>query len=219
MKSIVIIPAYNEEQQIRRTVDEVRAAGSWDIAVVDDGSSDMTALAARQSGAIVLTHAVNRGQGAAIRTGMLFASRHDYEAAVFFDADGQMSAGEIAPMFVKLFEGYDVVLGSRNLGRAVDMPLARRAVKSLALVFTRLTTGLKVTDTHIGFQAWQIAAWSKISLNQDRMAHASELLSEIAHNRLKYCEIPVTIHYTEYSKQKGQKLSGIFSILWDLLIK
>jgi len=150
---------------------------------------------------------------------MLFASRRGYEAAVFFDADGQMSAGEIAPMFAKLFDGYDVVLGSRNLGRAVDMPLARQLIKSLALIFTRLTTGLKVTDTHIGFQAWQMAAWSKIRLRQDRMAHASELLSEIARNKLKYCEMPVTIHYTEYSKQKGQKLSGIFSILWDLLIK
>ena len=219
MKSIVIIPAYNEEKQIRRTVDEVRSAGYWDVAVVDDGSADMTALAARQAGAIVLTHAINRGQGAAIRTGMLFASRRGYEAAVFFDADGQMSAGEIAPMLAKLFEGNDVVLGSRNLGRAVDMPLTRRLIKTLSLIFTRLTTGLKVTDTHIGFQAWRMAAWSKITLRQDRMAHASELLAEIARHGLKYCELPVTIHYTEYSKRKGQKLSGIFSILWDLLIK
>lgn len=219
MKTIVVIPAYNEAQQIAKTINDVRAAGDWDIVVIDDGSADATATAARQAAAICLRHALNRGQGAALKTGMLFAGRRGYDTAVFFDADGQMLASEIKPMIEKLSEGYDVVLGSRNLGRAVGMSLARRLMKSLALIFTRLTTGLKVTDTHIGFQAWRLSAWQKISLTQDRMAHASQLLSEISRHKLKYCELPVIIRYTAYSRRKGQKLSGALNILWDLLIK
>jgi len=99
------------------------------------------------------------------------------------------------------------------------MPIARRFVKYLALIFTRLTTGLKLTDTHNGFQAWHSDALKKIELYQDGYAHASQLLQQIAKHRLRYCEFPVTIKYTDYSKRRGQSLWSALKILWDLLIK
>ena len=219
MSILIIIPAYNEATKISDVVKGVKNAGSWDILVVDDGSSDETAAQARSAGAIVLRHKINRGQGAALKTGIEFASRSGYDTAVFFDADGQMQPEEINLLTDKLEEGYDVVLGSRNLGRTISMPLSKKLIKKIALIFTRLTTHLKVTDTHIGFQAWKVSTLAKITLDQDRMAHASQLLAEISRNKLKYAEVPVTIRYDDYSLKKGQKLSGVFKILWDLLIK
>jgi len=221
MKLIIIIPAFNEAARIAEVIGGIKLQASvdGDILVVDDGSSDGTADQARSAGAIVLRHRINRGQGAALKTGIEFASRSGYDTAVFFDADGQMDPAEINLLVDKLEEGYDIVLGSRNLGRSVAMPFSRKLIKKIALIFTRLTTGLKVTDTHIGFQAWKLSAFKKIILNQDRMAHASQLLHEIASKKLKYAEVPVTIRYDAYTLKKGQKLSGVFRILWDLLIQ
>ncbi len=130
-----------------------------------------------------------------------------------------MDPVEAYSLNLKLNEGYGVVLGSRNIGRVIDMPLSTKIVKKLALIFTRLISGLNLTDTHNGFQAWRISALSQIKLDQDRMAHASQILNEISRLKLKYCEVPVTIKYTDYSKRKGQRLWNSFNILWDLLIK
>jgi len=219
MKSIIIIPAYNEAGKIGEVISGINAIGNLDIVVIDDGSTDATAESATVAGAWVLRHRLNRGQGAALHTGIDLALSRGFDAAVFFDADGQMEPNEINLLLNKLNEGYDVVLGSRNLGLAPNMPLSRRLVKWLALIFTRWTTGLKITDTHMGFQAWRTAALRRINLDQDRMAHASQILSEIARLKLKYVEVPVTIKYTDYSLRKGQDNLGLFSILWDLLIK
>jgi len=166
-----------------------------------------------------LRHLINRGQGAAIRTGISYALNNGHEAAVFFDADGQMEPAEIPQLLARLESGYDVVLGSRNIGRTINMPLSKKIVKKIALFFTRLTTGLRLTDTHNGFQAWTTAALRRITLIQDRFAYASEVLEQIAKHDLKYCELPVTITYSEYSKRKGQSILGAVNIIFDLLIK
>jgi len=86
----------------------------------------------------------------------------------------------------------------------------------LATVFTRLTTGLKISDTHNGLRAFKAEALRKFNITQNAMAHASEILSEIARNKLTYREVPVTIRYTEYSKSKGQSVSNAINILFEL---
>lgn len=221
MNILAIIPAYNEGEKIGEVVSGLKNKANLplDILVVNDGSKDETASRAVETGAMVISHAINRGQGAALKTGIDFAIKKNYQTVIFFDADGQMDPVEAYNLNLKLNEGYDVVLGSRNIGRVIDMPLSTKIVKRLALIFTRLTSGLNLTDTHNGFQAWRISALSQIKLDQDRMAHASQILNEISRLKLKYCEVPVTIKYTDYSKRKGQRLWNSFNILWDLLIK
>lgn len=219
MPALIIIPAYNEARKIKEVVSSVKSAGDFDVLVIDDGSGDDTAKIAKSAGAVVVRHKINRGQGASLKTGIEYASHSCYGTVVFFDADGQMSADEINLLIDKLSGGYDVVLGSRNLGRAINMPVTRKIVKKLALIFTKLTTGLNITDTHIGFQAWRFDALKRIRLDQDRMAHASQLLSEISRLKLRYAEAPVTINYSDYSIKKGQSIFNSFRILWDLLIK
>ncbi|MEK7653526.1 MAG: glycosyltransferase family 2 protein [Patescibacteria group bacterium] len=219
MKIIVIIPARNESAKIGKVIKEVKNAG-FEVLVINDGSNDNTSELAKQAGARVISHPINRGQGAALKTGIEYAIKNDYEVIVFFDADGQMKAEEISALISPLENGgCDVVLGSRFLGRAENIPLQKLLTLKLALVFTRLATGLKITDVHNGFQAWKREALEKIHLIQDRQAYASEILHEIAAKKLKYIEIPVTITYTDYSKKKGQSILNAFNILWDLIIK
>ncbi len=219
MKFLIVIPAYNEARKIKEVIEDIKKNGFEDILVVDDASKDDTFKLASSCGINVLKHEINRGQGASIKTGVAFADKYGYEAVVFFDADGQMKSKEIFNFIKTLENGYDVVLGSRNLGQAVDIPFIKKIIKKMALIFTLMTTGLKITDTHNGFQAWRVSVLKKINWHQDRFAYASELLNEIAEKKLKYIELPVVIEYTDYSKAKGQKISGLFRILWDLLIK
>jgi hypothetical protein len=96
------------------------------------------------------------------------------------------------------------------------MPPSRRLLLRAAAWFTRATTGLRLTDTHNGLRAMTRRGASRIALRQNRMAHASELLHQIAHSGLRYVEVPVTIEYTAYSLAKGQRLSNSLKILVDL---
>jgi hypothetical protein len=111
----------------------------------------------------------------------------------------------------------DVALGSRFLGSTQNMPGIRRMLIRMAVIFTRVTTGLRLTDTHNGFRMFTRAAAAQLPLRQNRMAHASELLSAIARQKLAYCEIPVAIRYTAYSLSKGQSVWNLLNILWELL--
>ena len=202
---------------IGRVVSELRRAG-YRTVVVDDGSADATGPISAAAGAHVVTHPLNLGQGAALKTGMDYALSRGAEVLVTFDADGQHRVGDIHRLVEALTrEHADFALGSRFLGEAQDLPPARRLILRAATVFTRLTTGLRLTDSHNGLRALTRQGAAAIRLRQNRMAHASEILAEIAHSRLPYVEVPVSIEYTAYSLAKGQRLSDSVLILLDLL--
>ncbi len=216
-----MIAAFREGGVIGAVIQGLRS-DHWNVLVVDDGSDDDTSDRAAAAGALVLRHPVNLGQGAALRTGFKYLL--EVEAAdyiVTFDADGQHRPQDIVPLVEPLANGAaEVVLGSRFL-RPEDtesMPRLRRTLLRLAAGVARLTTGLALTDTHNGLRAFRREAVSRMDLQQDRMAHASEIQTEIARCRLRCMEVPVRVSYTEYSMAKGQRLTGAISILWDLLV-
>jgi glycosyltransferase involved in cell wall biosynthesis len=212
----LIVPAYNEAAVIGRVVTDVVKHG-YNVGVIDDGSTDETGRRADAAGAIVVTHPINLGQGAALQTGIRFALRQGADTIVTFDADGQHRIADIDGLIDALTtNNADFALGSRFLGGAVAMPLSRRLLLMAATRFTRLTTGLNVSDTHNGLRAMTRRGASCIRLRQNRMAHASELLDEIARSGLRYVEVPVTIEYSRYSLAKGQRLADSLRILVDL---
>lgn len=214
----LVIAAYNEGSQVGDVVCRARAAFA-NIVVVDDGSGDGTGEAAWRNGATVVTHPINLGQGAALRTGMDFALARGARYVVTFDADGQHRPEDAISLVRRLAErGADVALGSRFLGGTENMPAARRLLLRAATVFTRLTTGLEVTDAHNGLRAFTAEAARRIRIRQNRMAHASEILEEIARQDLGYIEVPMVVSYTEYSLAKGQSGLGAFNVLLDLLV-
>lgn len=214
---VVVIAAFNEEATIGSVVASV--AEQYSCVVVDDGSTDGTAAKAAAAGAIVVIHPINRGQGAALQTGMIYAASKASQYIVTFDADGQHNVADVEKLIQPLVaERADVTLGSRFLGRAEGASRRRLMMLRVAVLFTRIASGLRVTDTHNGLRGFTREAAARITIHQDRMAHASEILDEIRRHDFRYEEVPVTVRYTDYSRAKGQPTSAAFRVLADYLI-
>jgi glycosyltransferase involved in cell wall biosynthesis len=213
----IIIPAYNEERMIGRVVESVRRLYP-NVIVIDDASADATALRAKGAGAHVVQHPINLGQGAALQTGFEYALAEGASLIVTFDADGQHHIGDVSPMVEQLAAtGADIALGSRFLGQAIGMSNGRRWLLKAATLFTMVTTGLSLTDCHNGLRVLTARSARLLNLRQNRMAHASEILSSIRTHNLAYIEVPVTISYTDYSQEKGQTFGDAFVICRDLI--
>lgn len=219
----VIVPAYNEGKVIAETIEGLLAHYPH-VICVNDGSADDTADRALATGATVLSHVLNLGQGAALATGIEYAVHAPVLAGckyfVTFDSDGQHDPADVAALVAPLVAGTaDVALGSRFLGRAEGMSAGKRLLLKSAVVFTRMTSRLRVTDTHNGLRAFTRDAATRIRITQPGMAHASEILHEIHRHRLRYVEVPITIRYTDYSKAKGQSALNAVNIVFDMVFR
>jgi len=213
----IVIPAFNEQSTIQQVVSGL-SPFCGNIAVVDDCSSDLTAIRARAAGAHVLRHPINLGQGASLQTGIDYALQNGASHIVSFDADLQHRPEDVPSLLRALTEtGADFALGSRFLGKAKNMDVSRKLLLKGAVLFTLLTTRLKLTDAHNGIRAMTRRGASALRIRQNRMAHASEILQQIAKSGLPYIEVPVTVEYTSYSKAKGQRLSNSVNIMLELL--
>lgn len=211
--TFVVIAAYNEASCIEQVAGEVRRQYPH-VVVVDDGSTDDTFAAARRGATYVLRHPLNRGQGAALQTGIEFALLRGAKFVVTFDADGQHRVEDIAAMVAPIAEGRcEITLGSRFLGGTKDMPASRRRTLRLAVLFTRVVNRMSVTDAHNGLRGFSRTAASMLDITLDRMAHASELLDQIRLSGLSYMEVPVQIRYTQYSLAKGQSSRNAIQIV------
>ena len=188
----VIVPVYNEATTIATTVSDLLESFRH-VVCIDDGSRDDSAELARRAGATVLRHAINQGQGAALRTGFDFVVRQtDAAYAVTFDADGQHRVEDAVRMVRRArTENLDVVLATRFAGSAHQVPRLRRAVLLAALTLTRFTSHLEVTDTHNGLRVLSRNALQKIDL------------------RMRYMSIrqPSTAFHPEYQKDRSTRYS------------
>ncbi|MBU1164114.1 glycosyltransferase family 2 protein [Patescibacteria group bacterium] len=214
----MVVPAYNEEKMVGEVVKGLNEF-NYEVVVVDDGSKDNTSQIAKNAGAVVLRHFINRGQGAALQTGFDYAKKVGADIVVTFDADGQNKPEEVAKIIEPLLIGQiDVALGSRFMERKSNVPLIKKIVLRGGILFERLFVGVKLSDAHNGFRAFSKKAINLIELNQDKMAHATEVIQEIKKHKLKFQEVPVTMRYTEYSKQKGQSVFNSIKIVSDLFL-
>jgi glycosyltransferase involved in cell wall biosynthesis len=217
--TIAVIPAYNEAGNITDIVERTKAYVD-EVVVVDDGSIDRTSELAIRAGAKVLRHLINRGQGAAEQTGTDWALNQGAQFVIHIDADGQHDPADISNLLAPLATGdYDISLGSRFLGAAQNIPLARRLILGLGLIFIRAFTGLNLTDSQNGFRAMTRSTAQFIRITHDDMAHASEILDQIAEQKLRYVEVPVTISYSAYSLERGQSNLNSLRIVWRLIIE
>jgi glycosyltransferase involved in cell wall biosynthesis len=239
----VIIPVFNEGPMIGLVIEEVfelqeekeesihQPDNAQDfpknmciqIVIVDDGSSDDTnsivsKMLDTKIGLHLLRHIVNLGQGAALATGIQYALSNGAQILVTFDADGQHDPADIIRLVAPVAAGeVDVALGSRFLTGAAKIPWPRRVLLKAAVLFTGLTDHIWLSDAHNGLRALSAGAAQKIKITQNRMAHASEIVSEIARLKLRYVEVPVNVRYTEYSRHKGQRASDALNIMIELL--
>ncbi len=213
----VIIPCYREEPAVvERTVRPLVEAG-YSVVLVDDGSPSPLTLP--HLPVTILRHEINRGQGAALQTGGDYARSQGAQAVIHFDADGQHEAAAI-PRALRCQQesGAQVILGSRFL-RPEDcqaIPRRRRLLLKVARWVNGLLTGLWLTDAHNGFRLLTPQALETLRLQEDRMAHATEILLQIHRNHLSFQELPVHVTYPEYARKKGQRAWAALEILTDL---
>lgn len=215
----VVVPIYNERTALADVLSGLLATFPR-VVCVDDGSSDGSAELARACGAEVLRHAVNLGAGAATQTGILHAlTDPSVTHVITFDADGQHRVEDAVTMWrTACDEQVDVVLGTRFTAETASMPRSRRALLRVATAYTRATTGLALTDTHVGLRVFSRRAAEGLRIRLPGMAHASEVLAYVARSGLPYREVPVDVQYTDYSLRKGQRNLNAVNIAVDLIM-
>lgn len=216
----VVVPMYNEASVIASVIEELRKSIPH-VVCVDDCSTDGSAEQARAAGAIVVQHPINLGQGAALQTGFEFVrSMPELTEVVTFDADGQHQVEDALAMVKRLRDdNLDIVIGSRFLDDRTSMSRLKRVVLRLATGYTRMTTGMALTDAHNGLRVISRGLLFKLQLRQNRMAHASELIDQISVHKATWAEHPTHIIYSEYSKSKGQSALNAINILVEIIFK
>ena len=204
-KTYIVIPAYNESEVIGLVLDELHKQNYRNIIVVDDGSTDSTDLKAKEKDVVVLRHMLNRGKGAAVKTGIEAAKILQADQIVTFDADGQHEPQDIKEA-LKLLEKFDVVLGKRNF-QEKHIPFFKKIGNFFGNLVTWLIHGLWVSDSQSGMRAYSKKAISLMETLADRYDYDSEIMREIVRNKLSYTEMPIHVRYTEYSQKKTNRQS------------
>jgi len=210
-KTFVIVPAYNEESNIKRIVIETKKYID-NIIVVDDGSKDQTAEEAEKEGAIVLKHIINLGKGAALKTGCDYAVEQCASNIIVLDADSQHEPSEI-PTFLKELKDVDVVLGYRELNK--EMPFILKLGNWLIGKMTKLLYGIYLHDTQCGYRAFTSDTYKKIRWKSSNYSIESEMIANIGKKRLRYKEIPIKTIYLD--RYKGTTVIDGIKIVCNLL--
>lgn len=214
----IIIPSFNEETVLRSTVEPLLHKG-YSIVVVDDGSLNEQAKFIADLPVTVIRQQQNLGQGAALETGTQYALANDASYVVHFDADGQHDFSAMERLLAPIASNKaDVVFGSRFLTKQSSLPFTRSLLLHTARYVNFLFTGLLLTDAHNGLRAFNRKAAELIRIKENRMAHASEILILVKKHKLRFTEVAVEVHYTAYSKKKGQSGWNSIRILFDLLL-
>ncbi|MDQ3886050.1 MAG: glycosyltransferase family 2 protein [Actinomycetota bacterium] len=215
----VVIPVFNESHVIAEVIEQVRAAFR-NVVCVDDGSCDGSAEQIARTGAHLVRHPINLGQGAALQTGLCYArSRPGSRYFITFDADGQHRVEDALALLEVARSGTaDVVLGTR-FGGAGPTPLLKRLVLRTVAALSPTARKLKLTDTHNGLRVLTRPVVENLQITMNGMPHASEIVAYLARSSWRVREVPVTIRYTDYSRAKGQSLVNGINILFDLSIR
>lgn len=215
----VVIPLYNEATVIGDVISGLLPVFPK-VVCIDDGSTDGSAAVVRQAGAMLVSHPINLGQGAALQTGFEYALERGAKFVVTFDADGQHRVVDALAMVERArAEDAAIVFGSRFLDNRTKPGFLKKIVLKTAVAVTNWTTRTRLTDAHNGLRVIRQDALKKINLKQDRMAHGTEIIVQLGRTGLPYIEHPVEVLYTDYSKAKGQSLLNSVNILIDLVIR
>ncbi|PCE14950.1 glycosyl transferase family 2 [Microbacterium sp. SZ1] len=203
LPTLIIVPAWNEEQNVGNTVREIMSLeAGYDVVVVDDGSTDRTAEEARQAGADVLVLPFNMGVGGAMRTGFTYAQRHGYARAIQVDADGQHNPQDIAVVLDGL-QSADISIGARfaEVGDYKARGPRRWAMKMLASVLSRVGR-TRLTDVTSGFRAG-----NRRAIDQYVRYYPAEYLGDTVdslvsalHSGLTVTQVPVAMRPRAYGR-------------------
>jgi glycosyltransferase involved in cell wall biosynthesis len=214
MRTLLIIPAFNEGKSIQGVVYAVRPFIDGDIVVIDDGSEDDTAALARAAGAAVIRHPCNLGIGAAVQTGFLYGLSHGYDYVVRQDGDGQHDPAQIPRLLAELSQGNaDIVVGSRFLAReGYQSTLVRRLGIFILGIVSRLV-GTRVTDPTSGYWAVNRRALAVLAHSHPDDYPETEALAFASRAGCRVTEVPVIMYARIAGRSSiGALHSGFFML-------
>ncbi|GAH92556.1 unnamed protein product [marine sediment metagenome] len=211
---LAALPAYNEERSIAKVIIKTKKKVDR-VIVVDDGSSDATGEIGEALGATVIRHRENLGYGAAMRTAFEAARELNATTMVMLDADGQHDPKEIPLLLKKIEEGFDIVIGSRLIGKA-KIPRYRRYGISI-LNFAMRRAYVNVTDSQSGYRAYSRKALDQIHPTEDGMSAGVEILLQARTYGLKIYEVPIKCDYSVGKPFSKNPLSHGVSVLMSIL--
>ena len=194
-KILVAMPAYNEERYIGSVILKAQQYAD-EVIVLDDGSTDDTSEIARLAGATVIRHEENKGYGAAIQSLLAEAKKKNPDILVLLDADSQHNPKDISLLTEPILEGFDLVIGSRELQRN-NIPLYRRAGQRVLSYLSGILSGKKLSDSESGFRVFSRKAITVLEPRESGMAVSAEIIADAAEKGLKITEVPISIAYTK----------------------
>jgi glycosyltransferase involved in cell wall biosynthesis len=217
VKKIILIPAYNEEDNIGRVLPAAKEhCPDFDILVINDGSTDRTSDVARKYGfARVIDLPVNLGIGGAVQTGFLYSRENGYEVAVQIDGDGQHKPGEVGKILAPLLKGQaDVVIGSRFVekGSYNSLPLRKIGIRLFDLT-NRLLLGERISDSTSGFRAYNRKAIELLSQDYPDDYPEPEAIYILKKKGMTIIEVPVEMD----SRQGGKSSISFFRSVYYMV--
>ena len=211
-KIYAVIPAYNEGKNIRQIIINTKKYID-NVIVVDDGSKDNTKSAAEDTNVTILSHIVNLGKGATLRTGCDYALKKGAKYIVVLDADAQHNPKDI-PRFLEKLKYYDIVFSYRK--RSQKMPFILRFGNWFISGSMALLYGIRLNDTQSGFRAFSKDAYKKIRWAASDYSMETEMISRAGKQNLKYVQVPIETIYSDNYKGTtiidGVKI--IFNMIW-----
>lgn len=216
----VVMPAYNEAPVIGAVLAQLTQRVSPSrVIVVNDGSADATGAIAQECGVHVVHHRINRGLGAALKTGLTLAHELGAQVVVTYDADGQHDSQDVARVAAPIIENsVDMVIGSRFL-QSGQMPWTRRVFNWIGNVVTWVFHGAWVSDSQSGLRAFSRDTLGRLHISANHMDVSSEFVREVHRLNLNIQEVPIKPVYTEYSLSKGQSLGGGFRTVAKIALR
>ena len=193
MKVLIIIPAYNEGENIERVIETVkRDCPQYDYLIVNDGSRDNTEEICKQMGYHFVSHPVNQGLAAAVQTGMLYAYKNNYDAAIQFDGDGQHDPDYIEKMANEIEKGNNIVIGSRFVDE--KKPKSLRMLGSNLIQFAiKITTGKTIKDPTSGMRMFDKKMIKKLAFAAD-LGPEPDTVALLVRGGATFSEIQVEMH-------------------------
>ena len=211
-KIFAVIAAYNEQAHIKKVVEGTKRYVD-EVIVVDDGSRDSTKQLAKKGGAAVLSHIVNLGKGAALKTGCDYALENGADIIITIDADAQHNPQDI-PRFLCSLKGCEVVLSYRQHSKA--MPLILKFGNQFINKTIKFLYGLEIKDSQCGYRAFTANAYKKLRWKASDYSIESEMIAKIGKYKLSYAEIPIETVYSD--RYKGTTIIDGIKIVLNLLL-
>ncbi|HEX2788411.1 MAG TPA: polyprenol monophosphomannose synthase [Ignavibacteria bacterium] len=229
MKVLVIIPTYNESENILNLIPEIlnKSNGEdFNVLVIDDNSPDGTASLVKNMNnpkVHIIEREKKMGLGTAYVTGFKYAIKNNYDLVFEMDADFSHDPKYLPDFITKIKEGYDVVVGSRYVNgiSVLNWPIGRLILSYLANVYTRWITGLKVMDTTAGFVCYKVSALKQINLDNIKSNGYSfqiEMKFKMHKKGLKICEVPILFvdRRAGHSKMSRKVVYEAYFMVWKL---